>query len=190
MKLVSSPERELIVKYKIESRRRLAALRVFVDGVLSSEIRGRQLRAEGQTKLCLAPGSHWISAVAENDLGYWSPVEAGAVVVASNAGCGADRPRLFALMVGIDRYPNIPDANLSFAARDATSLGQAVEKLEAGSQYSEVEVEYLVNEEARKGDIFKRISRIAERARPQDVFLLSWLDMEWCRRVEAIAICS
>lgn len=78
--------------------------------------------------------------------------------------------RLLVLAVGVDRYAN-RDLTLRFAVADARSVAETLRRAGQGL-FREVSVTLLTDAEATREAILKALAAIAERARPEDTFVL------------------
>lgn len=82
----------------------------------------------------------------------------------------ADSGRLLVLAVGVDRYAN-PELDLRFAVADARTVAETLRR--AGQTlFREVSVTLLTDAEATRAGILRGLAAIAERARPEDTFVL------------------
>ncbi len=82
----------------------------------------------------------------------------------------AEAGRLLVLAVGVDRYAN-RSLDLRFAVADARTVAQTLRR--AGQTlFREVSVIELADQEATRGNILRALETMAERARPEDTFVL------------------
>lgn len=79
--------------------------------------------------------------------------------------------RLFALAVGIDKYPSMPGSDLKYAVSDAKRVASTVQ---GGAHYAGVKVETLVNQAASPDAIRARLDDIVKRAQPGDTIVLAF----------------
>jgi hypothetical protein len=79
--------------------------------------------------------------------------------------------RLFGLLVGVDRYPEIPNADLRYAAADARRMAVAA----SGSDlYSDVNLTVLTDKDATAEAILDRLERMVSAAKEDDTLLFSF----------------
>jgi WD40 repeat protein len=81
-----------------------------------------------------------------------------------------ERPRLFVLAIGVDKYAK-PEWQLRYAAKDASTLAEAL-KLVGSPLFSAVEVKTLIDAEVTEGGIAAEFDRLAGRVKARDVFVL------------------
>ncbi|QKD02523.1 caspase family protein [Mesorhizobium loti] len=79
--------------------------------------------------------------------------------------------RLFALAVGIDKYPLIPGSDLKYAVSDAKRVASTVH---AGAHYSGVKIETLLDQAASADTIKAKLDDIVARAQPGDTIVLAF----------------
>lgn len=79
-----------------------------------------------------------------------------------------DRPRLYALLVGVSNYDD-PELQLQYAAKDARDLAAAL-KVQEGGLYREVTTKVL--EDAEKGDVLDGLDWLSEQVTAKDVGLV------------------
>jgi hypothetical protein len=82
----------------------------------------------------------------------------------------ADTGRLLVLAVGVDAYAH-RDLTLRFAVADARTVADTLRRAGQGL-FREVAVTLLTDAEATRAGILKALADIAERARPEDTFVL------------------
>jgi tetratricopeptide (TPR) repeat protein len=84
-----------------------------------------------------------------------------------------DKPKLFALAIGISQYLQ-PELNLKYAEADATAIGSALES-QADAQYilfSDVVVHVLTNRNATRSGVLKELEWLSSQGTSQDIRLL------------------
>jgi len=126
-----APSLSLEVAATTGAGRSLRDLHVFADGVrlhpaLLDDPSGRP-RFEGAVPVPLSPGANRIEFVAEDDLGRLST----ALRAPIHRTAGGARPNLYVLAIGVSDYRD-DDFDLTFPAKDARDLGEALEKAATG----------------------------------------------------------
>lgn len=142
-------------------------IKILVNGKPVSEgQRGLKIAGNRRTaEVELIPGQSTIRAIAITEQGYRSRPDQAIV---NYEGQTADA-NLYVLAIGIDEYLN-SNYNLNYATTDAEALTDEVES-KAGSIFSNIELNYIENEEATKKEIVQEIEAIQSEARPQDMFV-------------------
>lgn len=97
-------------------------------------------------------------------------LETPPILVAAPIDQGQQQGRLFVLAIGIDKYKQ-PGADLRFAAADARTFADEVERQAAGL-FRAAEVTALFNEDATRANILDALARLSAQVRPQDTFFL------------------
>jgi WD40 repeat protein len=97
------------------------------------------------------------------------PVDAWGVAI-------QERPRLFVLSIGVDKYLK-PDWQLRYAARDAGSFAAALKavgsaKIEGVSLFSDIQVKTLLDAEVTERNIAAEFERLSKIIKARDVFVL------------------
>ncbi len=87
-----------------------------------------------------------------------------------------ERPRLFVLALGVDKYLK-PDWQLRHAARDASSFAAALKavgsaKIEGEPLFSNIQVTTLIDAEVTERNIAAEFERLSRAVRARDVFVL------------------
>lgn len=96
------------------------------------------------------------------------------------------KPRLLGLCIGIADYPDTKEFNsLTFPGDDAREMLKALQRQEESGAFAEVHVETLVNAEASRGQIIRRLQHLASIARPDDQFVLYMSGHGWAQQVGA-----
>lgn len=88
-----------------------------------------------------------------------------------NSGLKPGDPHLYILAVGIDRYAD-SGVNLKYAVKDAKDLGEKM-KTQSATLYPPQNIHYslLMDGEASKANIIRRVSELSGAIRPQDSFI-------------------
>jgi hypothetical protein len=81
-----------------------------------------------------------------------------------------DAGRLHVLAIGVDRYAN-PELNLRFAVADARTVAETLRSAGNGL-FRDVQVTLLTDAEASRAGVLAALETLAERARPEDTFVL------------------
>jgi len=86
------------------------------------------------------------------------------------------RPRLFVLAIGVDKYLK-PDWQLRYAAGDASSFATALKavggaKIDGESLYSDIQVKTLLDAEVTEHNIAAEFERLSKIIKARDVFVL------------------
>lgn len=81
-----------------------------------------------------------------------------------------ERPRMFVLAVGVNNY-RMKDYQLNYAAIDATSFARALQVV-GSTLFTEVKSIALTDEQVSEAGISAAIDKIAQEAKPDDVFVL------------------
>lgn len=149
----------------LRATRGLAALDIFANGR-----RVRRLAVDGsEATLALAasdlPNASFATLLAIDRDGLTSPpIE---IRLDRSAGAG----RLLGLSVGVDHYPDMPGADLRFAAADARRIAGAVA---ASPLYRAVDVATLLDGDATETAILSRLDRMIAEAEAEDTLLVSF----------------
>ena len=81
------------------------------------------------------------------------------------------QPTRRGLLIGIDRYPLIPGANLSGCVQDAVNLARILcERF----QFAREDLVILLNEQATRDRILAELAALAQRAQPDDVVVVHY----------------
>lgn len=82
----------------------------------------------------------------------------------------ADKPRLYALLIGVSDYRD-PSLRLNFAAKDANDLGDALRR-QRGRLYRSVDVVTLLDAAASKSALEKALAQLKTKSGPDDVVVV------------------
>jgi Caspase domain len=87
-----------------------------------------------------------------------------------------ERPRLFVLAVGVDKYAK-PDWQLRYAAKDASSFAEAVRavggaKMEGKALFSDIQVTTLIDTQVTERNLAAEFERLSKAVKARDVFVL------------------
>jgi uncharacterized caspase-like protein len=82
----------------------------------------------------------------------------------------ADKPRLYALLIGVSDYRD-PSLRLNFAAKDANDLGDALRR-QQGRLYRSVDVVTLLDAAASKSALEKALAQLKTKSGPDDVVVV------------------
>jgi hypothetical protein len=117
----------------------------------------------------LTHGTHELVAVAESAVSRGlSRVRKVKYSAAENRPSAA---RLFVLAVGVSRYRN-PSLRLDFAAKDAESLEQELQRLSKPLPYGNVQTIALTDGRATRANILKELSELSKHVTPRDTVVV------------------
>jgi hypothetical protein len=117
--------------------------------------------------LSLTPGENVIEVAAYNGDGLIASLPA--VLKVTRTGQDSTRPRLNVLAVGINDYFD-SRLRLAFAASDAKTIADGVRQA-GNALYERVDVTTVLDAEATHANLDKVFAEVANKVRPQDVFL-------------------
>jgi uncharacterized caspase-like protein len=146
----------------------LSRFRLFVDGNPIKELAISGNEAAETVEVVLKRGKHWITAVAYNSPGF-SSIPKHIFVDASQV--KAEQGRLYALGVGVDIYPKMPDAELLYAKRDVITFTETLATNPA-QQYEQVVSHRLLDGDATRENIHATLSDIIQQATADDTVML------------------
>lgn len=92
--------------------------------------------------------------------------DVGVVATAVNKRCN-----VFILSIALGKHANSDVPPLENCAADARDLSSELKKI-AAREYQEVFVETVIDEQATKANILSSFEKVAQQARPQDIFML------------------
>ena len=119
--------------------------------------------------LALEPGENTIELVAYNARNLLASLPVSTTVTWT-APASRARPKLFVIAVGINDYHDRHFPPLSHAVADAKAFGAAMKAAGEG-QYADVDVTYLLDEDATAAKLEKEIAEVGARMHPRDVFV-------------------
>jgi hypothetical protein len=158
---------EALATIKASSQRPLSSVQLYVDGTPADKIALSGRSDATSHRLLVSGGSHWITAVASNDIGYTS---APASVLINRLGL-TKRGRLLSVCVGINEYPLEPDHSLHFAEQDATAMDRMLNVVRK-RQYDAIEQVTLIGPRATRESIVRTISDLGTKAGAGDTFII------------------
>jgi hypothetical protein len=87
-----------------------------------------------------------------------------------------ERPRLFVLAVGVDKYAT-PDWQLRYASKDASTFAAAIKavgssKVEGKPLFEDIDVKTLIDPEVTERNLAAEFERLAKTVKARDVFVL------------------
>ncbi len=143
-------------------------MRLFVNGapVVEIPVSGKQVQKTLSVEL--TRGKHWITAVAYNERGYSSTPQSLMVDASQVKTKGGN---LYAVGIGVDRYPNMPRANLAYAKRDIVAFVKTMEA-DPAQQYEHVFTEQLLDTDATAANIQRVLEDIIRQATVDDTIML------------------
>lgn len=145
-----------------------------VNGVtLGVETRGLAPQASGTTvtvrrQMTLEPGDNRIEIIAYNAKGLIAS-EPKAITVKWTGEKASTPPRLHVLAVGVNDYWD-SRLRLNFAASDAKSIGEALQKA-GGNLYEHIDVTSVLDSDATFVNLDRIFSELATKIHPRDVFV-------------------
>ena len=83
----------------------------------------------------------------------------------------AAKGKLIALCIGVDRYPNLKNADLTSCVEDARHMAMFFRR-QTGELYTQAEVVFCKDEDATLANLRQRFADIAEKASPNDTIVI------------------
>ncbi len=155
---------------RVHSDADLKILRLFVDGVPLEEAVLSGKSAELERPVEIQEGTHWVTAVAYNALGFSSiPKSAMARGV---AGTGS-KSTLFYVGIAVDNYPNAADRNLKYAKQDMRLIADTIAR-QSSPQFGLIDPKELKDEQASDAAILAALESAVSRATAVDTLLVSF----------------
>ncbi len=119
--------------------------------------------------LALEPGENAIEVLAYNARNLVASVPQRMTLTWTGTGTPI-KPKLFALILGINDYSGTGLSSLKFAQADAKAFGEAL-RATGKEDYASVEITYLLDKDANAAGLAKAFDAIAAKAHQRDTFL-------------------
>jgi len=164
------PELELTYRLHSPSGRAVTRLEMRIDGQLT-QTRAMQevneeleLERDNRMSLLLPPRDAVVSLTAF--IGDQPSAAASVPVKWTGAKLSGDKPKLYALLVGVSAYRE-PSLRLNYAAKDAIDVEAAL-RAQKGKFFGDVETVLLLDDKADEDDIEIELTRLSKKVGPND----------------------
>ncbi|KJC41015.1 hypothetical protein UP09_20860 [Bradyrhizobium sp. LTSP885] len=157
-------------RVRVRSDIDLKTLRLFVDGAPLEELGLSGRSAEFERPIQIHEGTHWVTAVAYNALGFSSIPKSA--VARGPAGAGSES-KLFYVGIAVDKYPNFPDRNLKYANRDMRLIADTVAQ-HSSPQFGSIVTKELQDEQASNAAILATLEGVVSQTSAIDTLLVSF----------------
>lgn len=169
---IETDKSELELTYRLHSPsgRAVTRLEMRIDGQLT-QARAMQevneeleLERDNRMSLLLPPRDAVVSLTAF--IGDQPSAAASLPVKWTGARLSGDKPKLYALLVGVSAYQE-PSLKLNYAAKDAIDVEAAL-KAQKGKFFGDVETVLLLDDKADEDDIEIELTRLSKKVGPND----------------------